>query len=1238
VAKTQYLTYIVHLTDEALVASLNAQYPNGVIRAPYNPVGPGGMAVEAANLAGVTGPLPVLNEGDAFVSPSLTSGWFTNSNTFPRDVATFTISSGWWIFGSSTKFYWVARFVYSPALTGASGMTPPDPDAPPDSGSGPVETDTEYTNPAPIPSRYFIDGFEILEFGEGAFNSGAGRGYSRAGAVADDGLGFAYRNGGASALTRTHQFSTVRNYAWNRFYVRLRKNPNVTTEIFRVTTASTATGGARLAVAADGKLAMYVTDGTTLSLVSVTDGQLTVGKRQKIDVLTYIGDDGTGVATCVCYYFLDGKLVGSSTSSPGGLVGNARVLDQRLGQSQSLASTLEIDFDDWRCSTVPDDKLFRKAAYSGASTYVLGDLVTYTGTRPKDVPMPQIGFEMFRARGAVGTNTPPRSSRGVQDTTNWERVTDSTDWLLGSRIVLLDNTAFASSANWTGDYRQASSPLTRAAATAGLTSSTSAAVVAMTTNALTRLRDVRGAQGWAAVNVGVQSNKTAAAADGSVGYKIGGAAAVYTTITGESTAGDWSSALYAPSGLQAPEAFAAVEAHYKKGADANASRVRCLMASVEILGVFTDCDVARTYDQATGSWIQTPNADALPLSRGTHNAPYWDTPWFLEANPPLSPVVIKVGTYVGNGTGQDLTFSAPPHLILIRPTSGDAGGARYFSSAPNVQHATNIGAGQDLGPGYARRDPSFVPSSSTADQQMQFIFSIAGSDTQINANAVTYQYVALCDPGARFLLNGATYHEAATGLLPTIDSLEVSNFLAEFGLFWRFDFSNTSTDELWTKGGGHTTAQASKSGTGTPVASALTFGSGTLTSDTGFVDTTSRFGTVYALFRRDDGNNVSGKVVQTGTYVGDGNASRSIPFSPAPGTRPIYAVVQPHNAAAIHRDPAHTGTTSSQVNNGSANAATGITAGAVDSFTVGSALNANGVTYSWLAIVGATSAGNNGWGASGAEYTPVPSDSPIDPTYTPDADPDDTFPPSSGDDGDSGGGSASSSAEEPDFDESASLPNTTRKCSFFTQKVANIALSHLGVSQQIVDVVDENTQEAILVRLHFKDCVDATLRDFDWPLATAYAALVLVTGSEDTPANKDWTYAYRAPTDMVKARRLVTSNGRKWDPAPIAWRLGTDANGALIYSNQESTSDDVVTLEYTVRLACPSYTLDAEFRAALAWRLAHTLAMPLSRDSKKQTQAWAMYQSMLPKATETAANEQQQELDDDADAAWIAGR
>src|SRR5262245_9406813 len=132
-AKKKTLLYTIHLRDAALVDAINTQLnsPTGGTlvgdRLNYSFTGinqyliwraPLGAADEYAINAGAFPPaLPIVEVGGAIPTTGpgyITSEWFNTSNSFPRNVAQFTISSGWWIFGSSTKFYWGAEVVYSP--------------------------------------------------------------------------------------------------------------------------------------------------------------------------------------------------------------------------------------------------------------------------------------------------------------------------------------------------------------------------------------------------------------------------------------------------------------------------------------------------------------------------------------------------------------------------------------------------------------------------------------------------------------------------------------------------------------------------------------------------------------------------------------------------------------------------------------------------------------------------------------------------------------------------------------------------------------------------------------------------------------------------------------------------------------------------------------------------------------------------------------------------------------------
>lgn len=1199
-AKDQYLTYYVNVPDKALAASLQAQYPNGVNRAPYNPVGPGGMAIEAANTmiaAGLTGiptPLPLLSPNDAYSTPSLLSTWFATTS-YPRDVATFTVDSNGWWFGGKTKFYWIARFFYSPRVPAVVGTDP--------GAVGSCISDP--TRAADMPVRHFLDGLEVQNSSPVAFN-----GASCAGAILSDGMGFNFSSGNTSNY-RSHPYSTAgggTKKVWTRVYVRLKRLPTTATDILAITNFAVAGSGLRIFVTPDGKLAVYTasSSGSVFDLVSVYGTPFTIGKRQRIDVLAYIGPNAAATTVEGTYaVFFDGGYVGTFTHTAGGLTANGKINDIRLGMSAyGNVSQLEIDFDDWRAADIPADKDFKQTLAGDAAAISIGDLRRYTGPRSTGVVMPPIGFEMFRATAAHVAGSLPRATTApFCINAGWEKVTDSADWLVGSRIVRLDDVGGTPAAGWTGDYRTAAIPVQLATGiSAGLTSTTSAAVLPLPTNAVARLGGIAGAQGWAAIQVSAITKKTAAALDGSVGYKIGAAAAVYTAISGESTTGALSTALYAPT-LSAPEAFAPVEVHYKKGADVNSSMVRTLLAEVEVIGVFSECD----------------GAGAPTLPRGTHNAPYPNTPWFRQTAPPLSPVVVKGGTYVGNGTGQSLTFKLPVHWLFVRPLTGNTGGVHFYSAAPAAQKNVSTGAAFPSIGLMARRDPSFVPASPTDDQQFQFLVEIPGADAQLNANAVTYQYIAFMDPGARFNLCGASYHENA--VLPVTDVLEAQGFLPEWGWFWRFDFSASSTAELWSKGAGHTTAQATKSTTLT--AAAISWAAGALTMDSGFVDATARQGTVYSLWRRADGNNNpdQAKVVAFGTYIGDGSASRTVSIAPTSGLRPLYVEVQPVNAGALHRDPSHTGTTSEDTS-GTSNASTGITAGGIDSFSVGSTLNTNAVVHNWFCIFGSATAGNNGWSING-EFVPIGSDSPVDPSYDP--------PPGSFEDTPTPEpGPTPAPADEPDL---------AAACVSATQKVVNASLSRIGVSVQITALATELTQEAITARLHIKDDVDTVLKAIPWQRAKRRTNLVLVAGTSTTPVNNDWQYSYRAPTDMVRALRIASQTGlkRHYDPTRIAFEVGSDNTGDLIYTDADLTTG-VVQLEYTARPTCPAASLGAEFREALMWKHAASLAPALSKDPGKAAYCDGQYRDALVRFNVKDANEQAPQKPDDGDPDFIRGR
>jgi hypothetical protein len=185
-------------------------------------------------------------------------------------------------------------------------------------------------------------------------------------------------------------------------------------------------------------------------------------------------------------------------------------------------------------------------------------------------------------------------------------------------------------------------------------------------------------------------------------------------------------------------------------------------------------------------------------------------------------------------------------------------------------------------------------------------------------------------------------------------------------------------------------------------------------------------------------------------------------------------------------------------------------------------------------------------------------------------------------------------------------------------QIVNIALMRMGVSQSVANVDTENSREALSARLIFNDERDFVLRDFPWPFATAYAELGLGSGSATSPANRDWTFAYRYPSDCMFARRLVTENGRN-DTNPPPFRLGRDAQGRLIFTNEQDAQ-----LEYTASVT-DAGEFDPLFVSMLAWRLAASMAPSLSRLKDMAKTALEMYAVDKSTAQARALNEQQQE-------------
>ena len=1186
-AKTQILWYSINLTSKSLVDTLNAQLdaasqftPNGpesfsgnglsVTPIIYSAAAPNGLnlAPDSAAVWGgqlqvpATGALGLITLYDPQVSPSVSGEWFVTPANYPRNVATFTRKSGGLfgissLFGTTTKFYWAARFRFVPSATAVTQ---------PDGTVVPIPAVPEpVLGPAPIPARYWLETFNLPKLGNGGRGSAANPltplGLANRSAARHTGnMGLSHRGTQAGVpFVLGHEpwhylpggIGASPASSWERFYITIRAYPTTVQGIWDINNDSAA--GVCLGMSPTGNLLFAFRD--TGFGIQGTGPQLALNQRYKIDCLNEAG------ATGRWRVYVNGVIAYNSGFVVGGL---GQVFTTQLRGSS---------FDVTARSVLTEDAAF--------------------------------DFDVDYWHSAAIPNI-----SGTESLT-------SIDWYQGSRAVWVPPSADAGDfANWTAGRAKYLGNRGGMRTDVQVVSTTALAVASYATD-LTEFAAVTGAAGIASIVVGAFGYP--GTNPGSLGYAVNGGATVYTALTETGTPADpwWSTVLYTGPGTTLPLALTALAIKYKKGNDVVQAGLEQMGACVELVGFFDACDVtAGTTDQFP------PN--------NVHNSAYPSGPW---ANPPAAavptfgPVAVFAGTYIGNGTAQDIALKAAPCFVYIRRVTGTNDEGTWWSTAMLANH-------QDISQVYTPTvrclaNSAFVPGGAEDNQEFEFLLRIASTSAQVNTAAQTYQYLAICDPSARYFLAEALAHGDTQ---TAARALARADFTPQFAFLWLGKYVQTGpSTRFYVKDNGTTiTANAVLEFlANAETADALTFGAGQITVRPGLITATQEDSLDMFLCRTDDGNGPpSVPAYATASWTGDGAASRIVSIALG-GKRPVWACVGGNSA--YERDASHTGTNSTNLWSWDEDA-NGITAGGVDQLSVGANLNVAGRPYVLFVLPGSVTAGNNGWSING-EFWPIEPDS---------RKPTDWFEPVVSDVTET---SSASLVDEPDLEDTVIIGtsgynigglNGGQVCEVYTRSLVNIALSRIGVSKAIVNLATDTTEEAVLARRHVKEDINAVLRDFPWPFATLYATLLLVEGTSTVPVNNDWQYSYRAPSAMMFGRRLTVNGvGRVYDLKPSTWRIGFDATGPLIYTNVANDVDPLV-LEYTTRNECPAFFGDARFREALTWKFASSLAPPLSRDPKRGPFCLQMYAITISGAQVDASNEAQPE--DDGNANWTLGR
>jgi hypothetical protein len=990
-----------------------------------------------------------------------------------------------------------------------------------------------------IAKRKWIIGFETPnasgDMAEMANTGGNSNRISRVASRHPDGFGLFQTNNMEFTATPTQSGDAASSQVWERFYFRMTNEPNGTTRMWRLKCTIGANRGCSINMTIDRRLVVHnINDAGVETQFATSSRQFDLDTWYRLDILVNIAAVGGTIAV----YVNRSIEINATAPAAAGISTASTHETSHLGAGSSGAgtNTFQCHYDDWIASAWPTE----------------------------DSDGDYVGL----------------------------------DWLNGSRVKLIPATAFAAGNDWAGDYRYANQ-ISVPSIDSGieLTSSTSGHNLRLLMDTVA-IKAVEGAIGVVAFLVAAYG-RTLVAGQGTLGWKYDGTTdlAAQVTFPGGTIEGGntyrWYRRWHRPAGATDPIAdLTPIEVHKVKSLDAQAADYLAVHLIVELIGTFGEEDVPESADE--------PDEPLpLPPRRGLHNAPYPTTRWGRSSLPPQSPVVIHSGTYVGNGTVTELTFRTNVNWIMIqRVTGGSTLGQGGFWWSSMVGGHVDGEPGHQAGmPSEALPDPAYAPANTEDTQEQRIVLRLVGNDNKFNANTVTYQYVAFMDPGRRYHLNDQ-YQVASTAFTPVgskvVEFPSHSTFLPEWGFYHEEVPGGTGgVYNRVVKGPGHAT-DAANNMDGTAVASAVRHDvAGQITVLPGMMDSDTRT-RPFSLWRDDDGSDDPNKhyVLKIGSYVGDGAASRTINFGTS-GKRPLYAIVQPGNAAAIHRTPANTGTNSDPMNGG-ATTTTGITAGGIDSFTVGATLNANAVTYNYFVLIGSATAGNGGWSIDG-EFSVVEPDWPGDGDYD---DPEDSEEPEPEEPVD-----PEDPVEPPDDDDDC---DEGSYCVVATTRIVNLALIEIGVLKVLDNYCTQDTDEAVLAREVYEQCVRHTLITYPWPFATKYAVLSLTATQ---PSNQDWAYSYRMPSDCVFPRRIVTARGTAVDPSPPPMGLSSDGSGGIILCNEANA-----TLEYTARPACVGFNGDDLFREALKWRVAAALAPPLTRIAGEAERCLKMFEIIVQKA------------------------
>jgi hypothetical protein len=609
-------------------------------------------------------------------------------------------------------------------------------------------------------------------------------------------------------------------------------------------------------------------------------------------------------------------------------VGNAGVPGTVLGTSSALTLGTWVKIDvllGWATSGPTTDG-HAQVFINGASV-ISGTVLAATNNGLGTVGAKHASSRIGGVQSfAVGGLTPTTYKYDLDD---WISVVQAgfvvptgTDFLNGTHIRPLNVTGIAAAGAWTGDFRGLAGNPPGVTPPNQMTTSTPSSQLILTTDYVNLPQ-----LGLVSVAAYVWPSTWPASVVAKVGYRLNGGGLTQNTATVVGSINQFCGQVFAVGSALRTD-VTSIDLSLDKDAGGSTMGIAGFYGAAEYCGIWGPEDVP------AGTTPSRP-----PVARtGIHNAPY---PELSSVTFPLQTMQwasARMGTYTGNGTGQDIAVGIPFHWLWIRNLSANVT-EYWWSSCCAVHRGLN---GQISGPIDVGMPLPFPPQGSASTS-----FRVSGAVNYANQAGVVYQWIAFSDPDSRFLLNGACAWTAVTkdNALQDPAFTPVCVFTAQEDL-------NSSITGFFYHGPGNATDTANPL-TGADVSAVMTTAAGILTTKANANSRNPQ--TAFSAWRTVDGTGASG-IVDCVTYTGDGLSSRNIAVN-LNGNSPLFAFGIAHTLVSYFRDPSHTGLDSTQINSGLVS--TAIIGGGINYVTVGASLNVAGRVYDIFVLAGGAFAG--GW-------------------------------------------------------------------------------------------------------------------------------------------------------------------------------------------------------------------------------------------------------------------------------------